>query len=146
MAFSCCLYEGGRAEKSEMDMIRQKSWKGKFKRRDRVIRPDLNRVNGKCPLTPLEVNSLNYIHISIKFRCIFFSFLLSFVFQLLFSRHRRSVCCSVVWDLITTLRYIWPREESTNLRNIWLLSKKCFPVSTRKSLLQLQRSLPHLRF
>jgi len=58
VAFSCCLYEGGRAEKSEMDVIRQKSWKGKFKRRDRVIRPDLNRVNGKCPLTPLEVNSL----------------------------------------------------------------------------------------
>ncbi|KFK32890.1 hypothetical protein AALP_AA6G300900 [Arabis alpina] len=55
VAFSCCLYEGGRAEKFEMDVIRQKSWKGKFKRKDRVIRPDLNRVNGKCPLTPLEV-------------------------------------------------------------------------------------------
>lgn len=59
MAFSCCLYEGGRAEKSEMDVIRQKSWKGKFKRRDRVIRPDLNRVIGKCPLTPLEVNTIS---------------------------------------------------------------------------------------
>uniref|UniRef100_A0A1J3K0S4 O-fucosyltransferase family protein n=1 Tax=Noccaea caerulescens TaxID=107243 RepID=A0A1J3K0S4_NOCCA len=58
VAFSCCLYEGGRAEKSEMDVIRQKSWKGKFKRRDRVIRPDLNRVNGKCPLTPLEVGMM----------------------------------------------------------------------------------------
>lgn len=58
VAFSCCLYEGGRAEKSEMDVIRQKSWKGKFKRRDRVIRPDLNRVSGKCPLTPLEVGMM----------------------------------------------------------------------------------------
>ncbi|CAA7062341.1 unnamed protein product [Microthlaspi erraticum] len=55
VAFSCCLYEGGRAEKSEMDLIRQKSWKGKFKR---VIRPELNRVNGKCPLTPLEVGMM----------------------------------------------------------------------------------------
>ncbi|ESQ33299.1 hypothetical protein EUTSA_v10003892mg [Eutrema salsugineum] len=57
VAFSCCLY-GGRAEKSEMDVIRQKSWKGKFKRTDRVTRPDLNRVNGKCPLTPLEVGMM----------------------------------------------------------------------------------------
>lgn len=61
MAFSCCLYEGGRAEKSEMDVIRQKSWKGKFKRGDRVIRPDLNRVTGKCPLTPLEVNTISVL-------------------------------------------------------------------------------------
>ncbi|CAH8361527.1 unnamed protein product [Eruca vesicaria subsp. sativa] len=58
VAFSCCLYEGGRAEKSEMDVFRQKSWKGKFKRRDRIIRPDLNRVTGKCPLTPLEVGMM----------------------------------------------------------------------------------------
>ncbi|CAH2079415.1 unnamed protein product [Thlaspi arvense] len=58
VAFSCCLYEGGRAEKSEMDVIRQKNWKVKFKRRDRLIKPDLNRVNGKCPLTPLEVGMM----------------------------------------------------------------------------------------
>lgn len=55
MAFSCCLYDGGEAEKAEMDISREKWWKGKFKRKDRVIIPGLNRINGKCPLTPLEV-------------------------------------------------------------------------------------------
>ncbi|KAH9756876.1 O-fucosyltransferase 11 [Citrus sinensis] len=54
VAFSCCLYDGGKAEKLEMDMFREKWWKGKFKRKDRVILPGLNRINGKCPLTPLE--------------------------------------------------------------------------------------------
>ncbi|XP_010530190.1 PREDICTED: uncharacterized protein At1g04910-like [Tarenaya hassleriana] len=58
VAFSCCLYDGGEAEKSEMNLIRQKAWKGKFKRRGRVIRPDLNRIEGKCPLTPLEVGMM----------------------------------------------------------------------------------------
>lgn len=139
VAFSCCLYEGGRAEKSEMDVIRQKSWKGKFKRRDRVIRPDLNRVIGKCPLTPLEVNTIS---VSVLFQVLLFWW----AFKLLFSRQDRSVWCSVVWDSITTLPYIWPREESTNPRNIWLLYRKCFLVSTQKSLSQLQRSLPPLRF
>lgn len=55
VAFSCCLYDGGKAEKLEMDMFREKWWKGKFKRKDRVILPGLNRINGKCPLTPVEV-------------------------------------------------------------------------------------------
>ena len=55
MAFSCCLYDGGEAEKSEMDSIREKGWKQKFKRKDRVISPGQNRAEGKCPLTPVEV-------------------------------------------------------------------------------------------
>ncbi|XP_031252616.1 O-fucosyltransferase 10 [Pistacia vera] len=58
VAFSCCLYDGGKAEKVEMDSFREKWWKGKFKRKDRVIVPGLNRVNGKCPLTPLEVGMI----------------------------------------------------------------------------------------
>ncbi|GAY41731.1 hypothetical protein CUMW_061700 [Citrus unshiu] len=58
VAFSCCLYDGGKAEKLEMDMFREKWWKGKFKRKDRVILPGLNRINGKCPLTPLEVGMM----------------------------------------------------------------------------------------
>ncbi|KAK9270355.1 hypothetical protein L1049_025934 [Liquidambar formosana] len=36
----------------------EKGWRGKFKRKDRVIKPGLNRVNGKCPLTPLEVGMM----------------------------------------------------------------------------------------
>ncbi|KDO80742.1 hypothetical protein CISIN_1g047008mg [Citrus sinensis] len=36
----------------------KKWWKGKFKRKDRVILPGLNRINGKCPLTPLEVGMM----------------------------------------------------------------------------------------
>lgn len=55
MAFSCCVYDGGEAEKVEMDSIREKGWRGKFKRKDRLIQPGLNRINGKCPLSPLEV-------------------------------------------------------------------------------------------
>ena len=55
MAFSCCVYDGGEAEKHEMDSFREKGLKGKFKRKDCVIVPALNRVEGKCPLTPVEV-------------------------------------------------------------------------------------------
>lgn len=55
MAFSCCVYDGGEAEKSEMDSIRVKGWGKKFKRKAHIIAPDLNRINGKCPMTPLEV-------------------------------------------------------------------------------------------
>lgn len=55
VAFSCCEYDGGEEEKREMDIARERSWRGKFRRRGRVIRPGVNRVDGKCPLTPLEV-------------------------------------------------------------------------------------------
>ncbi|KAL5726911.1 O-fucosyltransferase 10 [Ranunculus cassubicifolius] len=53
--FSCCVYDGGDTEKAEMDSAREKGWGDKFKRKDRIIRPDLNRISGRCPLTPLEV-------------------------------------------------------------------------------------------
>ncbi|XP_027339080.1 O-fucosyltransferase 10-like [Abrus precatorius] len=55
VAFSCCVYDGGEAEKLEMNSVREKGWRGKFKRKDRIIVPNINRVDGKCPLTPLEV-------------------------------------------------------------------------------------------
>lgn len=55
VAFSCCEYDGGEEEKREMDIARERSWRGKFRRRGRVIRPGANRMDGKCPLTPLEV-------------------------------------------------------------------------------------------
>lgn len=58
VAFSCCQYDGGEAEKQEMDLVREKGWKGKFKQKDRIINPGLNRINGKCPLTPLEVGMM----------------------------------------------------------------------------------------
>ncbi|KAF4368617.1 hypothetical protein CsatB_008199 [Cannabis sativa] len=58
VAFSCCLYDGGEAEMSEMDSIREKGWKKKFQRTDRVISPGQNRVEGKCPLTPVEVGMM----------------------------------------------------------------------------------------
>jgi hypothetical protein len=47
LAFSCCVYDGGEAEKIEMDSVREKGWKGKFKQKDRIILPGLNRINGK---------------------------------------------------------------------------------------------------
>ncbi|XP_071724049.1 LOW QUALITY PROTEIN: O-fucosyltransferase 10-like [Rutidosis leptorrhynchoides] len=58
VAFSGCVYDGGEKEKSEMDVFRKNEWKGKFKRKDRLITPGVNRANGKCPLTPLEVGMM----------------------------------------------------------------------------------------
>ncbi|KAJ6383691.1 hypothetical protein OIU78_027060 [Salix suchowensis] len=58
VAFSCCEYDGGEEEKREMDIARESAWRGKFRRRGRVIRPGANRVDGKCPLTPLEVGMM----------------------------------------------------------------------------------------
>ncbi|KAM7280080.1 hypothetical protein ACFE04_007214 [Oxalis oulophora] len=58
VAFSCCEYDGGEEEKHEMDMARERGWRGKFRRRGRVIRPGANRIDGKCPLTPLEVGMM----------------------------------------------------------------------------------------
>ncbi|KAI4332328.1 hypothetical protein L6164_017248 [Bauhinia variegata] len=58
VAFSCCQYDGGEEERHEMDIARERSWRGKFKRRHRIPRPGANRVEGKCPLTPLEVGMM----------------------------------------------------------------------------------------
>ncbi|XP_011027599.1 PREDICTED: uncharacterized protein At1g04910-like isoform X1 [Populus euphratica] len=58
VAFSCCLYDGGDAEKSEMHSFREKGWKGKFKRKDLDFVAGRNRIDGKCPLTPLEVGMM----------------------------------------------------------------------------------------
>ncbi|KZV28837.1 hypothetical protein F511_06271 [Dorcoceras hygrometricum] len=58
VAFSCCEYDGGEAEKSEMDEIREKGWGKKFSRKNRVFEPEVNRVNGRCPMTPLEVGMM----------------------------------------------------------------------------------------
>ncbi|KAL2558944.1 O-fucosyltransferase family protein [Forsythia ovata] len=55
VAFSCCVYDGGDGEKRDMDAARERGWKGKFTKPGRVIRPGAIRLNGKCPLTPLEV-------------------------------------------------------------------------------------------
>eukprot|EP00268_Persea_americana_P047259 TRINITY_DN4912_c0_g1_i4.p1 TRINITY_DN4912_c0_g1~~TRINITY_DN4912_c0_g1_i4.p1 ORF type:complete len:572 (+),score=77.09 TRINITY_DN4912_c0_g1_i4:441-2156(+) len=58
VAFSCCIYDGGEEEKHEMDKARERGWRGKFNKTGRVIRPGANRINGKCPLTPLEVGMM----------------------------------------------------------------------------------------
>ncbi|KAM7277242.1 hypothetical protein ACFE04_019108 [Oxalis oulophora] len=55
VAFSCCVYDGGEQEIKDMNEARERGWKGKFTKPGRVIRPGANRLNGKCPLTPLEV-------------------------------------------------------------------------------------------
>ncbi|XAR72247.1 hypothetical protein NMG60_11018823 [Bertholletia excelsa] len=55
VAFSCCVFDGGKQEKKDMDAARERGWKGKFTKPGRVIRPGAIRLNGKCPLTPLEV-------------------------------------------------------------------------------------------
>jgi len=38
-----------------MIAARERGWKGKFTKPGRIIRPGAIRINGKCPLTPLEV-------------------------------------------------------------------------------------------
>uniref|UniRef100_J3N6F1 O-fucosyltransferase family protein n=2 Tax=Oryza brachyantha TaxID=4533 RepID=J3N6F1_ORYBR len=58
VAFSCCIYDGGLRENIEMENARERSWRGKFHRPGRVINPEANRRNGKCPLTPLEVGMM----------------------------------------------------------------------------------------
>lgn len=58
VAFSCCVYDGGAKERADMIAARERGWKGKFTKPGRVLRPGANRVNGKCPLTPLEVSFL----------------------------------------------------------------------------------------
>ncbi|KAI3433160.1 O-fucosyltransferase family protein [Psidium guajava] len=55
VAFSCCVFDGGEQEKIDMIAAREKGWRGKFTKPGRVIRPGSIRINGKCPLTPLEV-------------------------------------------------------------------------------------------
>ncbi|KAD2393558.1 hypothetical protein R6Q59_012153 [Mikania micrantha] len=55
IAFSCCEYDGGRKELEDMIAARERGWKGKFTKPGRILQPGVNRVNGKCPLTPLEV-------------------------------------------------------------------------------------------
>lgn len=55
VAFSCCIYDGGEQEKIEMDAARERGWRGKFTRNGRIVDPAANRVDGQCPLTPLEV-------------------------------------------------------------------------------------------
>ncbi|KAI3816572.1 hypothetical protein L1987_16274 [Smallanthus sonchifolius] len=55
IAFSCCVYDGGRKELEDMIAARERGWKGKFTKPGRILQPGVNRVNGKCPLTPLEV-------------------------------------------------------------------------------------------
>lgn len=58
VAFSCCIYDGGEDEKQQMDAARERGWRGKFNRTGRVIKPGAIRMDGKCPLTPLEVGMM----------------------------------------------------------------------------------------
>ncbi|XP_068661527.1 O-fucosyltransferase 9-like [Aristolochia californica] len=58
VAFSCCTYDGGEEEKHEMDIARERGWRGKFNKTGRVIKPGRIRMDGKCPLTPLEVGMM----------------------------------------------------------------------------------------
>lgn len=60
VAFSCCIFDGGHKELEDMKAAREKGWKGKFTKPGRVIRPGAIRINGKCPMTPLEVLASYY--------------------------------------------------------------------------------------
>ncbi|KAG8640887.1 hypothetical protein MANES_13G075750v8 [Manihot esculenta] len=55
VAFSCCVCDGGEQEEKNMIAARERGWKGKFTKPGRTICPGAIRLNGKCPLTPLEV-------------------------------------------------------------------------------------------
>lgn len=60
VAFSCCVFDGGEEEIQDMNAARERGWRGKFTKPGRVIRPGAIRINGKCPLTPLEVISVTF--------------------------------------------------------------------------------------
>ena len=71
VAFSCCVFDGGKQERLDMDAARERGWRGKFTKPGRVIRPGAIRINGKCPLTPLEVTSCDlYVLPLIYFGCL----------------------------------------------------------------------------
>ena len=55
VAFSCCVYDGREQEQRDMQSARERGWKGKFTKPGLIIHPEFNRINGRCPLTPLEV-------------------------------------------------------------------------------------------
>ncbi|KAE8804477.1 hypothetical protein D1007_19514 [Hordeum vulgare] len=58
VAFSCCIYDGDWKENIAMENARERSWRGKFRRPGRVINPEANRRNGRCPLAPIEVGMM----------------------------------------------------------------------------------------
>ncbi|KAJ7526597.1 hypothetical protein O6H91_16G014000 [Diphasiastrum complanatum] len=58
VAFSCCTYDGGEEEKKEMEAARERGWRGKFTRPGRVLTPGFYRIDGRCPLTPMEVGMM----------------------------------------------------------------------------------------
>lgn len=60
VAFSCCVCDGGEQEEKNMIAARERGWKGKFTKPGRTICPGAIRLNGKCPLTPLEVMNHYY--------------------------------------------------------------------------------------
>ena len=55
VAFSCCVFDGGAQEDRDMKAARERGWRGKFTKPGRTILPGAIRLNGKCPLSPLEV-------------------------------------------------------------------------------------------
>ncbi|MBA0772842.1 hypothetical protein Gotri_008157 [Gossypium trilobum] len=67
VAFSCCVFDGGEQEKEDMKNARERGWKGKFTKPGRVIRPGAIRINGKCPLTPLEVLLVAFLSFTFPF-------------------------------------------------------------------------------
>ncbi|KAF5185215.1 O-fucosyltransferase family protein [Thalictrum thalictroides] len=58
VAFSFCIFDGGQQETVDMNAAKERGWRGKFTKPGRVMRPGAIRVNGKCPLTPLEVTAI----------------------------------------------------------------------------------------
>ncbi|XP_021988449.1 O-fucosyltransferase 11 isoform X2 [Helianthus annuus] len=58
VAFSCCVYDGGKHEQLEMEQIRERGWGDKFKRKNYIIDPVRFRIDGRCPMTPLEVGMM----------------------------------------------------------------------------------------
>jgi hypothetical protein len=57
IAFLWCTYDGRWRDKTERDHAREKRWRGKFRQHGRVINPEANKRDEKCPLTPLEVGT-----------------------------------------------------------------------------------------
>ncbi|CAK9142686.1 unnamed protein product [Ilex paraguariensis] len=56
VAFSCCIYDGGKKEKRDMDAAREREvGRGNLRNLVELFVLELSESMEKCPLTPLEV-------------------------------------------------------------------------------------------
>ncbi|KAL5554926.1 hypothetical protein UlMin_037162 [Ulmus minor] len=64
VAFSRCEYDSGKEEKQEMDIVHERSRRGNFKRRGRVIRPSADRVEVGMMLRGMGFDNTTSVYVA----------------------------------------------------------------------------------